>query len=141
MCLIKWNGDGFQCRVQFLSAAAPKCSKSTGLKMFVLITRLRNLRRGFQRIVRISRMKKLCRCYYLTADSADNADISRRMGAPAPSPESLSRRFLFCGGNTIREGGFTIHLLDGAGAPSYFFSRILLVEKQCGRKQKKMIKL
>jgi len=27
----------------------------------------------------------------------------------------------FCGENTIREAVFTTHLLDGAGAPSYFF--------------------
>jgi len=44
---------------------------------------------------------------FLTADSADNADIGRRMGAPAPSPESLSRRFLFFAEEIQLEKGFS----------------------------------
>jgi len=38
----------------------------------------------------------------------------------------------FCGGNTIRKGAFAIQLLDGAGAPSYFFMQNPVVEKQRG---------
>jgi len=68
-------------------------------------------------------------------DHSDNADISmasvvgwcfllRFMSYGGTSLRRLRNRYpgdSFFGGNTIREGVFTIHLLDGAGAPSYFF--------------------
>jgi len=73
-------------------------------------------------------MKKLCRCIY---ERANNADISMASVVGWALLRRLRNRYpgdSFCGRNTIREEAFAIQLLDDAGAPSYFFSRIFVVK-------------